>query len=355
MDPEVLLQTKGDDAPSGDNLEYDPVFIDMELAAQPGEETQIGDQVTAAEDPDYKEVKSKALEVLERSHDLRAAVFLADAVTALEGLTGFAKTATYIRGCLEQYWDTCHPELDEDDDDDPTMRVNAVQGLSGQPGGLAGASGVYRSLRRAPLTDSRGFGRFSMRDIEVANGEASAPSDMENVPDPASVSAAFQDTDPETLSDNREAVASALADVQAISDVFDEKIPGLGPDLSELIKLLKAMTQQFKKYAGDSEGDTEDDAADTEEDVPADVAGAPGAPVGGAVGGINSPADVSNALDRIMDYYKRREPSSPVPVILARAKRLVNADFMTIMQDMAPDGMSSVRMIGGMNSDDDDY
>ena len=35
----------------------------------------------------------------------------------------------YIRFCLEEYWETCHPELDADDDDDPTMRVNAVLGL----------------------------------------------------------------------------------------------------------------------------------------------------------------------------------------------------------------------------------
>jgi len=37
MDPAVLLQSKGDDAPSGDDLEYDPTFTDMELAGQPGE------------------------------------------------------------------------------------------------------------------------------------------------------------------------------------------------------------------------------------------------------------------------------------------------------------------------------
>jgi type VI secretion system protein ImpA len=359
MDPEVLLTSKGDDAPSGDNLEYDPVFIEMELAAQPGEETQIGDQVTAAEDPDYKEVEAKALEVLEQSHDLRAAVFLADAMTHMHGLTGFAKCAAYIRGCVEQYWDSCHPELDEDDDNDPTMRVNAVQGLSGQPDGLAGASPVYRNLRRAPLTESRGFGRFSVREIEVANGETTAPEDMENIPDQAAVSAAFQDTDADTLTERREAVTSALEDVEAISAVFDEKTPGLGPDLNDLIKLLKTIAGHFKQYAGADDAAGEDTAASGADNAPVASEGgaAPVMASGGPVGGINSPADVSNALDRIMDYYQRREPSSPVPVIIGRAKRLVNADFMTIMQDMAPGGLGSVRMIGGLAGadEDDDY
>ncbi len=56
MDPAILLKPRSDDAPSGENLEYDPVFVEMELAAQPGEETQIGDTVTEGHDPDYREV-----------------------------------------------------------------------------------------------------------------------------------------------------------------------------------------------------------------------------------------------------------------------------------------------------------
>ena len=55
-----------------------------------------------------------------------------------------------------------------------------------------------------------------------------------------------------------------------------------------------------------------------------------------------------------MEYFKRHEPSSPVPIILERAKRLVGADFMTIMKDMAPGGLDSVMMIGGISEDDDD-
>lgn len=356
MDPEVLLTSKGDDAPSGENLEYDPVFIEMELAAQPGEETQIGDTITEAEDPEYKEVIEKALEVLEQSHDLRAAVFLAEATLAENGLTEFAKVTSYIRGCLEQYWDTCHPELDEDDDNDPTMRVNAVQGLSGQAGGLGGPSAIMRLLRRAPLSESRGFGRFSLRDIEVAQGDATAPAGMDTIPDVAAVSAAFQDSDAEMVAARREAASQAMDDVKAISAVFDDKVPGQGPDLDGLIKLLKSIVGIIGKYSDDgSEPAGDDDTTEGEDGAEAGSAepGAPAPAGGGAVGAINSPADVSNALDRMMEYYRRREPSSPLPILLARAKRLVNADFVTIMKDIAPDGMDSVRTIGGLKDEYD--
>lgn len=345
MDPAALLQPKDGDTPSGENLEYDPVFTEMELAAQPGEEQQMGDEIKAAEDPEYRIVLEKAEEILERSHDLRAAVFLSDALLRTEGLVGFADATTYIRGCLEEYWDTCHPELDADDDDDPTMRINAIQDLCGQPDGLGGPSPVYRSLRRAPITDSRGFGRFSLRDIDIAEGRAVAPEDMENIPDGASVAAAFQDTDEDTLNEVREAVARATEDMRAISAVFDDKTPGRGPELDPMIKALA----DIGKIIADKTGVAVDAAEDA---AGADDVGAPDegpAQSGGTVGAINSPADVSNALEKIIAYYRRSEPSSPIPILLERAKRLVNADFLTIMQDMAPLGVESVNVIGGLD------
>lgn len=340
MDPAVLLQSKGDDAPSGDNLEYDPVFTEMELAAQPKEETQIGDEITEAADPDYPEVIDKAMDVLARSHDLRAAVFLADAILHTEGLTGFANVTAYIRGCLEQFWDSCHPELDEDDDNDPTMRINAV-------GGLAGADTVLRSLRRAPLTDSRSFGRLSLRDIEIAEGAIQPPVDSEHLPDAASVNAAFQDTDAETLAALAAAARGAREDIKAIDAVFSEQTPMDGPDLDALTKTLLTIERRLADYAG-AEAPAESSAPGTDPGDTAPAAGGGGQPVGG----INSPQDVANALERIIAYYQRHEPSSPLPILLERAKRLVNADFLTIVKDMAPDGVGNVNLIGGIEEDD---
>ena len=40
MDVQAYLASRGEDAPSGDNLEYDMDFINLELAAAPGVERQ---------------------------------------------------------------------------------------------------------------------------------------------------------------------------------------------------------------------------------------------------------------------------------------------------------------------------
>ena len=64
---------------------------------------EAGDEVIAAEEPNYRDISEKALAVLEQSHDLRVAVLLASAELRLNGFEGFAKVTTYIRGCLEEF------------------------------------------------------------------------------------------------------------------------------------------------------------------------------------------------------------------------------------------------------------
>lgn len=344
MDLDALLQSLGDDAPSGEDLEYDPVFTELEIAATHGEERQAGDEILPPEDPDYKEVAAKAMEILERSHDLRAAIFLAEANLRLKGFPGFAQATAYVARCLDEFWDSCHPQLDEDDDNDPTMRVNAIRTLVDD-------ARILRGVRRAPLTQSRTFGALSLRHMQVADGEITAPSDMDVVPDAGQVAAAFQDTDEDTLREISDAVSQAFDDVTAISAKFDAETPGQGPDLDPLLKFLKQAKTKMANALGDPVGG--DGAEDAGDDAFVG-GGAPAATVGGpsSGGAINSPRDVENALDRIIGYYEREEPSSPLPILLLRAKKLVGADFLTIVRNMAPDGVDQVNLLGGIEDDD---
>ncbi|MGC1506396.1 MAG: type VI secretion system protein TssA [Sulfitobacter sp.] len=341
MDVAKLLEPHGDDEPSGENLEYDPGFVDMELAAQPGEERQEGDKILEAEDPDFGDVVKKSVAVLERSHDIRAAVFFAEAVLHTKGLTGFAEATAFVRGCLETYWASCHPELDEDDNDDPTMRINAVQGLNG-------SDTVIRALRKAPLTESRMFGNLGLRMIEIAEGLSAAPAGMTDVPDSAAVSAAFKDTDSQVLSDFLAAALSAQADLKAIDAIFVENTPGQGPDLEAVQKVLNQVVRRLSEAVGGDAVITDGGGEAAAGEAPAE-GGAPAA--GGGGGGIQSPSDVSNALDRIISYYQRQEPSSPMPILLERAKKLVGADFLTIMKEIAPQGLEQAKNVGGIKSD----
>lgn len=339
------MKTHGDETPSGENLEYDPAFTAMELEAQPEEERQAGSEIVAGSDPDYKALAQKAREVLDRSHEIRAAIYLADSELRINGLEGFAEVTRFIRFCLEEHWDTCHPELDADDDNDPTMRINAVTNL-------AGRATVLRSLRRwAPLTNSRAFGQVTLRDTEVSNGDT-PPADDETPMPMSDVQAAFKDTPSEQLMAYYEAARSAFEDVNAIDAVFLEKTPGFGPSLDPLQKMLGDIVGILAKETGADTPATEGSDAETDAETgQAPQSGGAGGAAVSAPGQIASPADVASALDSIIAYYKRNEPSSPLPILLARARRLIGADFLTIVNDIAPLGLENVNLVGGIEED----
>ena len=52
------------------------------------------------------------------------------AATRLQGVTGFDLGMQLLTGLLETFWDVIHPELDAEEDDDPTMRLNALSALA---------------------------------------------------------------------------------------------------------------------------------------------------------------------------------------------------------------------------------
>ncbi len=52
-------------------------------------------------------------------------------------------------------------------------------------------------------------------------------------------------------------------------------------------------------------------------------------------GTISSREDVKKALDKIIEYYRQNEPSSPVPYLAKRTQELVDADFMDVIRNLS--------------------
>lgn len=354
IDVAALLAPLDGGSPCGDDIEYDPDFIELQTLARGKEEQQVGKSIIAAEEPDHADLARRALALLGRTKDLRVAVILAAAVLRTDGTVSFSKVLAFVRGALETYWDHVHPLLDAEDDNDPTARVNAVAALAAA--GFTGEAEVLKGLRLAPLTDSRAFGRFSLRDVLVVQKEIPAPPGMEGKLKLSDIAAAFQDTPPDRLSMIRQSVAEARAHVRAIDAIFSEKVGAQGPDLGGLAKTLQRLAEAIEAFAAEApaeepaEAPAPDAAPAAPGAAPAAAAPARAAPAA-APGTISGPDDVLHAIDRIVEYYTKREPSSPVPLLLARARRLVNADFKTIVRDMARGGMDQVRTIGGLDDD----
>ena len=127
-----------------------------------------------------------------------------------------------------------------------------------------------------------------------------------------------------------------------IEKVFSDRVGGGNGVSFKPLKLLfgaidKIYSDQLIKL-----GHVQEEASGTEAAPPGVVAAKQP-----ATGEISSRQDVVATLDRICDYYARHEPSSPLPLLLQRCKRLVTASFLEIIQDVIPEAMSQAEAIGG--------
>ena len=52
-------------------------------------------------------------------------------------------------------------------------------------------------------------------------------------------------------------------------------------------------------------------------------------------------------LDKICEYYEQYEPTSPVPIFMKRAKKLVTMNFVDLMKDLAPEAMAKIEVFTG--------
>lgn len=344
------LEPVAEDSPAGPNLEFDADFSALERAAQGKPEQQYGDTVIAGEEPDWKDVQTLAFALLERSRDLRVLGHLAVARLHLAGLPDYAEILSLVRQLLEIRWDEVHPQLDPEDDNDPTLRANALLQLA-HPGL------VLKSLRSLPLANSPRLGRYSWRDIALATGLV--PSETDDKPNEAVIRSAFQDSSAEQLAALRQVAETAAQEARGICNAFDARAgAGNGPDFDDLIKLLTQMAQFIQRYAimPDAEApsaELADAATEAEPDMPAPagVVHRPAFVTAAALTEVNTRAEAMRLLDLVSQYYQRNEPSSPLPFLLDRARRLADKNFLDILRDMAPDGLQQAQNVVGSSDE----
>ena len=51
------------------------------------------------------------------------------------------------------------------------------------------------------------------------------------------------------------------------------------------------------------------------------------------------------AIEAVCDYYRRREPASPVFQLLQRAREWVQLDFLELLEDIAPGSVEEVKRV----------
>lgn len=339
LDVDLLAAPISDDAPSGENVEYEPEFGELERTALGKAEHVMGDEVVEAEEPNWSEVLTQAQELCARTNDLRVAVLLTRAALNVHGPEGLADGSAVLRSMLEQHWPTVHPQLDEEDNDDPTFRVNSVMTLSDR-------NGMLKDLQRMTLVQSKAVGRFNLRDIRIAAGDVPGPDDGSNVADTALIGAAFMDCDLDELQADVAHVDSAIENVGKMEAIFAENVGAANsPDVDGLVTELKEIKKVYAENLL---------ARGIGVEMPEGAAGEAGG--GAAISGeVRNREDAVRMIGKICTYYERNEPSSPVPILLQRVKRLVSMDYLEIMRELTPEAVTQAESLAGIKAQDEGY
>jgi type VI secretion system protein ImpA len=337
IDIDALLAPVSEEAPSGENLEYGAVAELERLATgNPGKLDPETREMVGAEEPEWRKVRDTAQEVFGQTKDLRVAVLLTRALLSLNGLAGLGEGLLLVKRLCEEQWDGVHPRLDPDEGDDPVERLNALANLDDP-------DGMLRVLRNTRLVSSREVGNYTVRDLDLMLGRMTAPEGTQ-VPTQGLMEAAFATGDPQENTDRRAGVDSGLQACNDLIKLFRDKT-GDAPSIDNLRGTLKRIKDFYDGVASDGAAEAAEGSEEGAEAAPGGAPGGTGAKAGGALA---SRADAIKNLQQIAQFLRKTEPSSPAPMFIDRAVKMLQSDFLTIVKELMPDSKERIEMLGGV-------
>lgn len=335
----TLIEPVSEEQPIGEDLSYEPAYsvLEEKLAGQSAQ--YVGkEMVREAREPDWNEIVEEVQAMLGRSKDLYLMVVYATARMASGGLEGAADGLTLISETLNRYWDVMLPVLDPEEPPEERFisRRNLLQNLANPVVSPDDPFSYVQRLRKIPICQSARIGSFSLEQIHAAdNSEGGAPGLGE-------IEAAFQEMGTEAIADLLEKATRARDAVKLIIHICHEQI-GIeqSPSLGTLDTALAEISEVLARFlpteaAADAHPGTEGELLPSQ-------AGAARSNINTL--SINSRKDARVAVEKVCEYYRQHEPASPVPLLLNRALRLMESDFLSIVEDLHPDALAQLRLI----------
>lgn len=344
-------------SPSGIDLRNDARFHALERLLLPASRAARAAAPDSEPAVDWSEVLRLCEELAAEGRDLRLLVILVRGLAQTEGFRGVAEGLRLIARTLEDYWPSVHPELRDRPSprEAAVRRINALFQLENEEDGL------LCDLQHAAVFDLRGLGRFTGADLAAGSLSRNAflsetPSGLGEAERSALAAQhearmgrvrtavrALTNEDPEKVADLAAGVASGRAALAELEDRLSQRVAenGTGVSFGRLARFLERIEATLSPPSPEAQAP----AAEATGAGPA----APLAPAGPAE--VNSREDVERMLDRIIAFYERTEPASPIPLLAKRLRRMVPMSFLQLMEELAPSGLKEVRNLAGVTDD----
>ena len=323
VDVDPLVAPLSEEAPSGPDLSYDSARQEIEAAF----ERSVSDDGSGEDQIDWSQIVSQILTQAEQTRDVWLPIYLMRAGAKSGKLETVETGALLLAGLLENLWDTVHPELEE----------YGYQGRKGPTESLTRIGEFLGPFRNVILIEHNRLGSYSGADFDRfrEHGDAEDGYGM------------FRALLDETSDDDLQAIIQRIdgiveairrADAVLTANSGDDTGTNFQPTYDALAEMRKGVAAFGKSPQTEAGGDSNRISSDHSD------SGSAGRSVG-AIGAINSRDDVLRAIDAIAAYYAKREPGSPVPFALRRARDWVSLDFLSVLEDIAPNSLDEARRV----------
>ncbi|MFD1951490.1 ImpA family type VI secretion system protein [Sphingomonas arantia] len=317
----TLLAPVSETDRAGPDLAYDPERHEIEQAFEASVSIDTDGSSVAAADIDWRRIIGAIAGQSTRTKDIWLAVYLCRAGARAGKLDIVEAGAGYLAGLIDGYWDDVHPRLED----------YGVEGRTGACDTLVRFREFIGPLRGIALLEHSRYGSFNGGDLQRFQHGGEAEDGY----------SAFR----ATLDDagSAERLAQAAAQLDGIATLFRSVNAalalhagaGAGTSFAPLFQALDEIGGAARAFLP---GPCE------QSDIPAGEVSAGDTPTDSRGSGpVRSRDDVVRTIDSVIDYYRRAEPHSPVPLLLGRARAWVHRDFMEVLQDIAPAAVSEAQ------------
>jgi type VI secretion system protein ImpA len=335
-----LLEPIAGENPSGQSLRYAPVYDKLKEARREDDDAVQGEWKHERKVADWPLVIKTAGEAIAtKSKDLQLAAWLTEALVKTQGIAGLREGLDLLKGLVESFWDTLHPEIE---DGDLEMRAAPLEWVG---------SRLEKAVKDAPLTRS-GYSWFDYKNsrkvpTEDEAGQSDAKAEerqaalAEGKPAPEEFDKAFEGSPKAYYAQLAAAFEGALESLQALDDLCNEKFQdyapsfgGLRQTLEEVQQPVRIFLQRKREVEPDEPVAAEEtaEAAAWEEAAPEEApapqpGGAAAAPARARMPAASlsaEPADRGDAIARVVaaaKYLRKENPCDPAPYLMLRGLR----------------------------------
>ncbi|EKM5063262.1 ImpA family type VI secretion system protein [Cronobacter turicensis] len=307
----------------GVNLEYDPDFILLLSRLQPRLDAEYGHFTEAAEPVNWAEAERDCHALFQRSKDLRLMIILMRCRLRQIGLLALEEGFTALFSLIKRWPDDIHPQLYDEGEFDPLMRINALNELED-------IHGLIGDLRNQILPKAAGT-QITLKIFEKSHA---VPRESDALPE------ILLSTLRHEWKTHNDPVINSLQAAKAWLDRIKSLLPGFAgtdlpdfPQLSQLLMLFSSQSGQPPLSSLPPEAlmsvITENDALPSlrmseEEPAPAITSG--------EQQNIRSRAEALSRIKEIRAWFLNTEPSSPVIPLLAFTEQTIGMGFNELLK-----------------------